>query len=163
MHRALEPLSLPRNRVTPADQVHLTLQFVGDVPAKELDEIRESVTRAAAGLHSFMLMPRRFVSLPEHAHPRLIAAETDSPSTLLELQHRLAHRLARNVRDRAGDRFRPHLTLCRFAPGPRPEPVDHPITLPPFEVEHLRLMRSVLRPDGADHREVERIVLTERR
>jgi 2'-5' RNA ligase len=159
MLRALDSLSLPRHRLTPPDHVHLTLQFIGDLPAAEMDDVRESVARAAAGLGSFSLTPRRLVSLPERAHPRLIAAETDAPGTLMELQRRLAHRLARNVRAKSGDRFRPHFTLCRFAPGPRPDPVDHPVALPAFTVEHIRLMRSTLRPDGATHHEVESIAL----
>jgi 2'-5' RNA ligase len=99
------------------------------------------------------------VSLPESARPRLVALETDSPPPLLELHRRLAHRLARTARERPGDRFRPHLTLCRFAPGSRPEPVDATADLEAFPVAELLVMRSTLRPQGAEHSAVERVAL----
>ncbi len=160
MLRALESLPLESVRVVPAAQVHLTLQFVGDVPSRELDSITESVGRSAAGLQSFSLTPRRLLTLPERAHPRLIAAETDSPAALLEVQRRLAHRLASNVRTKPGDRFLPHITLCRFNPGPRPQPLDHPLDLPPFVIDEIILMRSTLSPAGAEHHEVCRVPLS---
>lgn len=132
---------------------------MGDVPSRELDAITESVERSAAGLSAFALTPRRLLTLPQHAHPRLIAAETDSPPTLLEIQRRLALRLASNVRPNPGDRFLPHLTLGRFNPGPRPAAIDHPIDLPPFEINEIILMRSTLSPAGAEHHEVRRVKL----
>lgn len=149
--QALESLPLPPARKTSLSNIHLTLQFVGDVPARALEPTKESVIRSAAGLTAFRLTPRRLVSLPLRAHPRLIAAETDSPAPLLELQRRLAHRLASNSREKPGDRFLPHFTLCRFVPGPRPQEIDHPIDLTPFEVTEIVLMRSTLHPSGAEH------------
>jgi RNA 2',3'-cyclic 3'-phosphodiesterase len=112
----VERLALPpETRLTPAEQVHMTLQFIGDTPASEMEATMESVRRAAAVLPAFTLNLRRLMRLPERGPARLIAAETDAPPALLELQRRLASRLARNVRARAGDRFTPHMTLCRFA------------------------------------------------
>lgn len=160
MLRTLERLSLPRHRVVPADHVHLTLQFVGDVPARDLESVQESVERSASGLGSFLLTPRRLVSLPLRGRARLIAAETDSPATLLELQRRLAHRLARKSRADPGDRFLPHITLCRFSNDAAGESVDQVIDAPSFRVDSIRLMRSVLRPDGAEHHMVSAAPLT---
>lgn len=152
---ALTPLRLPAHRPVPAPQIHLTLQFIGDTPAKRLAEVVESVERSCAGLEAFMLTPRKLIALPQTGPARLVAVETDAPAALLELHRRLAHRLAKNARERPGDRFLPHLTLCRFAtPGPSPESLPAPLIIGSFQVRHVTLLRSVLLPEGADHRPV---------
>jgi 2'-5' RNA ligase len=156
---ALSKLGAPEHRLTAPEQVHMTLQFIGEVPARELPGIEESVLRSAAGLPPFTLKPRRLVTLPERGRPRLIAVETDAPPSLMELQRRLASRLARRPRGRAEERFRPHLTLCRFGPGVNASPVDHPVVASGFRVEHVLLMSSVLLPDRAEHREVFRAAM----
>ncbi|UCD74498.1 MAG: RNA 2',3'-cyclic phosphodiesterase [Phycisphaerales bacterium] len=152
----LHRLKLPPHRFTPLPQVHMTLQFIGDTPSRQLDATIESVQRATGGLSGFSLTPLRLITLPNRrgAAARLVAAETDAPPTLLELQRRLAGRLARNARKRPGDRFLPHLTLCRFRSPARIPPLEHDLDLPGFAVEQLRLMRSELKPTGAVHEEV---------
>jgi len=153
---ALEALDLPMHRRTPREQIHMTLQFVGDTPVKDLDRVIESVARSTRGLGAFDLAPRRLMSLPERGRLRLVAAETDDPADMLEMQRRLATRLARRPRHKPGDRFLPHLTLCRFKPPVRHPAVDVPLDdVEPFHVARLMLMRSVLRPEGAEHDVVE--------
>jgi 2'-5' RNA ligase len=67
----------------------------------------------------------------------------------------LAHRLARNPREDAGDRFRPHLTLCRYRKDGRAERFGESIPVEgiSFGINRVRLMSSVLRSEGAVHRE----------
>ncbi len=155
----LGALSLPPHRITPSLQVHLTLQFIGDTELDRLDEVIESVRRSASGLAPFELRPRRLIALPEQGPKRLVAMETDAPATMLELQRRLAQRLARSPRGDPGDRFLPHLTLCRFrAPTPFAQP-GRDSRIAPFTVDRVMLMRSVLLPGGAEHREVARAPL----
>jgi RNA 2',3'-cyclic 3'-phosphodiesterase len=155
----LSRLNLPPYRATPTGQVHITLQFIGDTDSAALDDVIESVRRAASGIGVLPLAATALVTLPERGPARLVAADANGPPPLLELQRRLAQRLARNARERAGDRFRPHMTLARFrSPAPRTG-VNHALDPLPFEVLEVLLMRSVLRPDGAQHDVVERIPL----
>lgn len=157
---ALAPLGLPAHRAVPAAQIHLTLQFIGDTPAKRMAEVVESVERSCAGLEAFMLTPLRLIALPQTGPARLVAVETDAPAALLELHRRLAHRLAKNARERPGDKFLPHLTLCRFtSPGPAPANLPAPLSVDAFDVRHVTLLRSVLLPEGAEHRPVARFEL----
>lgn len=160
MLRAMRKLHPPAHRETPVEQVHLTLQFIGEVERRALPAIIESVERSASGLGAFSLRPERLITLPERGRPRLIAARTDSPAALLELQRRLATRLARHPRDRAGDRFTPHLTLCRFSHSAHPSPIDEALSLPAFGVEQVHLVRSVLLPEGAEHAPVHQVDLS---
>lgn len=160
--RALRKLDLPpvaRHRETPVHQVHMTLQFIGDTPERDLPAVQESVQRSASGIEPFALRPIRLITLPERGWPRLVAAETDAPPGLLELQRRLVTRLARKPRRKSGDRFLPHLTLCRFTGGARAPRIDESLDLPPFRVQHALLMRSILKPEGAVHLEVARAPL----
>jgi RNA 2',3'-cyclic 3'-phosphodiesterase len=151
-------LAPPGRRLVAPEQVHMTIQFVGDTDPRELPEVEESVRRSAAGLSSFELRPHRLMTLPPGPRPRLIAVETDAPPSLVELHRRLATRLARNSRERPGDRFLPHLTVCRYGglSGPK---VNEPIDGPRFAVNDVRLMRSILGPSGAQHVEVIRVGL----
>jgi 2'-5' RNA ligase len=159
MLRAMRRLRPPPHRETPVEQVHLTLQFIGEVERRDLGDVIESVERSASGLEPFALRPERLITLPERGRPRLIAARTDTPSSLLELQRRLATRLARNARARAGDRFMPHFTLCRFTHGADPEPLEEVLRLRAFRVEAVHLVRSVLMPEGAEHAPVHQVPL----
>jgi 2'-5' RNA ligase len=78
---------------------------------------------------------------------------------MLEVQRRLATRLARPKRSGKPERFHPHLTLCRFAEGTRRPASGHwTAPLPPegmmFHVEQVWLMSSELRASGARHERV---------
>lgn len=154
----LRQLDLPEHRAVSPEQVHMTLQFIGDTDSRQLDGVMQSVERAAAGIAPFDLTPRELVCLPARGDPRLVALATDAPPGLLEMQRRLAARLARNPRDR--QRFLPHFTLCRFRADAEVWRVRRDAPLAAFPVRAVRLMESVLRPEGAQHREVARFDLT---
>lgn len=148
---ALGKLAIPPHKATLQDQVHLTLQFIGETDARQLDEVRESVARSAAGLDPFSLTPESLISLPREGPARLIACVTSLHPTLAELHRRLVLRLARSPNQRRDGHFLPHITLARF---PTPVPglsIDAPLQLPPFEISSIHLMRSILRPSGAEH------------
>ncbi len=150
---------------TPEAQVHMTLQFIGDTDTRQLDDVRESVSRACAGIGPFALAPARLVSFPlesPRVRARLVALETDRPPALMELHRRLAARFARPKRGREDvekERLVPHLTLWRFGSGGAAPAVELRVPLPAFRVESVFLMSSLLRPEGAEHREELRVVL----
>lgn len=149
-----------------AAQVHLTVHFLGNVAARSLAETIESIDRAKKGFGAFTLTPLEIIALPRNARrgrPRLIAMETDGPGDLLELQRRIARRFARPARDEPGDRYLPHLTLARFKWGGGGEPLERPAWRGPmedpglpgaFEVQEFHLVKSVLRPGGAQQQSV---------
>ena len=146
-------------RTTPTEQVHLTLQFIGDRRGTEMDRTLESVRRAASGIGPLTLQPTRLVALPRPGPARLIALETTAPPPLLELQHRLAARLARRPRSAPGDRFLPHFTLCRFVTESTVALPDLEIPDHSLEVGEIATIESVLHPAGAEHRVLDRVTL----
>jgi len=154
MQAASDAPGLPPHRAVPVEQIHLTLLFIGDTDPKALDRAKESVELAAKGIEAFELTPTRLISLPEKKPPRLIAAETDAPPPLLELHRRLARSLLPSPRKDPADRYRPHMTLRRFRDAAAGFRIDPALDVEPFAVDRICLMRSVLRPEGAEHREV---------
>lgn len=153
-------LALPPGRPTVPEQVHLTLQFIGETDVRQVDEVSESVKRSAAGIDPFALTLGPLVALPKPSAPRLVAVTTDAPAPLREIVRRLAHRLARKPRKDAADRFAPHLTLLRFTGSPgRLELSPDALMSEAFVVDEIRLMRSVLLPSGARHDVVARFAL----
>jgi 2'-5' RNA ligase len=147
------------SRKTPTEQVHLTLQFIGETELIELPRVRESVERSCAGLCPFDLIFERLMTFPPGGkHTKLLAATTNAPPTLLEIHRRLAHRLAKNVRQRQEERFHPHVTVARFPT--RVEPYDVPLPGLTWVVDSVLLMESILHPSGAEHRELGRFELT---
>lgn len=155
----LGELDLAPHRTTPVAQVHLTAHFIGDVRASELDDAMESVERSCAGLGAFHLVPERLITLPDRGHPRLVACETDAPPALLELRGRLVQRFARTSRVRPNDRFRPHLTLCRFHADAGARRVEVGVSMAGFAVDRVLLVKSVLRADGAVHEAIGTVAL----
>jgi 2'-5' RNA ligase len=74
----------------------------------------------------------------------------------------LAQRLARQPRVRPGNRYLPHLTLCRFRTPGRVELAEEALAAldassraaAPFPLREVKLVRSVLGSAGARHFEV---------
>lgn len=146
--------SLPANaKPVATEQVHLTLLFIGSVRRIEMDDLVESVDRAASGRGGCHLTIRKFGALPETGEPRLMAALGDSDGNLLEVQKRLAARLARFRPKAEREQFVPHLTLARFAPAsPRVSEISiEPVT---WTIRELGLMDSRLGPSGAVHTQI---------
>lgn len=102
---------LPSGRATKAEQLHLTLAFLGDRLERDLPKIVESIQGAVAGMRAFDVSTTGLTMLPEEGPPRLIAASLTGTAQLLELQRRLARRL---VSKRRETEFVPHVSLYRF-------------------------------------------------
>ncbi|MEM7227915.1 MAG: RNA 2',3'-cyclic phosphodiesterase [Planctomycetota bacterium] len=145
---------LPAHRATPAHQIHLTLHFIGEVTARDTDDTIDTVRHAVHGITAFDLVPEKLIVLPRRGRSRVLAVETSAPSELLEVHRRLVARLAMAPRRRSGDRFVPHLTICRFAPPTDATCALPDVDVPPFSIQEIHVMRSVLHPDGAAHRSI---------
>lgn len=148
-------------RRVPSEQVHLTVLFLGRTRSEDVARICESVDRSCSGISAFSLTPSRLITLPQRGPARLIACETDAPAPLLEIRRRLALRLASRPRRDPGDRFRPHLTLCRFQGALARPRIDKQVCVPGFQVHEIVLVRSELTPRGAIHNRVHATALAE--
>ena len=155
-------LPLPPHRLVPVEQVHLTVHFIGTVSSRDLPTIEEGVERSVAGLPPFELTTSRMISLPEQSNrpSRVVAVETSNSVTLQEIKTRLVQRSARPSRRDPLDRFVPHLTMLRLTPPTVDLSLCQTLEHRSFDIQKVQLMRSELKPSGAEHRQVSDFLLT---
>lgn len=139
---ARERVSRKRGRLVPAENLHLTLAFLGAVDGS----VRGCAEQAAASVRAspFQLHFQRSGFWPR---PRVLwSAPARTPEALLRLASALSRALAPcgYAPERRG--FRGHVTLARKVQGPM-ESLSHAEILWP--VEDFHLVRSRTRAEGA--------------
>jgi RNA 2',3'-cyclic 3'-phosphodiesterase len=139
--------------------IHLTLKFLGNIPAKRVTEITEAIEKAAQGISSFHLEISGLGAFPNLKQARVfwvgIGGEVDK---LSKLQQNIDSALAALGFAKEERPFVPHLTLARIREGASPSErrsFGELVGATTFEdkypvaVEAVRLMRSQLTPAGA--------------
>lgn len=139
--------------------IHLTLKFLGDVPAARLPDLRQAIERAGQGIAPFALALGRLGCFPNLSSPRVIWVGIEEPTgTLVRLQLAVEREMSRLGFRPEGRPYRPHLTLARVRDRAssqertrigawiRAQAIGH---LASMEVAEVALMRSVLCADGA--------------
>lgn len=151
----------PSLRLTPAEQLHITLVFIGPAGDRE----RELVFTQMDELSSRAAIPASMsglFGLPRGRSPRVIAARVDEPAGLLGALHdELADGLAaKGVYKREKRPFLPHVTIAR--PRGRTEIDLAAITPEPLQFTAVRatLYNSILKPGGALHKVLKTVQLT---
>jgi 2'-5' RNA ligase len=145
---------LPGTRWTPAEQIHLTLRFIGEVDGNlfrqitgTLAEIRtEPLTLKIEGLGHF----------PPRRTPKVLWVGLKKNSELLQLRNRIETALVRLGMAPEGRKFAPHITIARFKNPSLTRLMDFMATnnlfaLPPFPVKEFHIYSSKLTATGAIH------------
>ena len=143
--------------------IHLTLKFLGAVEGGLAEPLLAALQREMAGVGKtpFPLHLDGLGVFPNRREPRVIwAGVSGDLETLSELQRRVENAAAALGLARERREFRPHLTLGRVRDGVAPAArqeigsvvVEQGAALAPeypWEVAEIRLIRSVLTPQGA--------------
>ena len=135
--------------------IHLTLKFLGDIPAGQVASVADAM-QAAAGSHAgFSLIASGVGVFPSIRRPRVIWAGFSGPAEpLLALQRSLEEKLAALGIPRDERTFRGHLTIGRFSEPVNPERMAEVVktfesrTLGELVVKELVLFQSELQPKG---------------
>lgn len=141
-------LTGPGTRLLAPAAMHLTISFLGERPAAELEPLRGALE--ALDIESPDLDLATPVFLPPR-NPRTVAVEvTDESGALADLQRTTTQALAAaSAWQPPKRRFRPHITVARLRRDSVP---DGPLPATPalvFRPLALELLRSHLLPDGA--------------
>ncbi len=149
--------NLPWRWVTP-ERIHLTLRFLGDVPAERVPTLTQAMEHAAQGHPAFPLRATSLGCFPHSSRPRVLWIGLDDPSEALgHLHERLTAAfipLGFPPEDRP---FHPHLTLARAQNGARSRQLLPMLQayqnrcLGEFLVTQLYLYQSQLQRGGAVH------------
>jgi 2'-5' RNA ligase len=150
----------PRRAVrwTRPEQCHLTLCFLGNVPAARIPELTRSLETSLAGCAAFSLELDAAGAFPSLAAPRVIwLGLRGDLEALHDLQQRVVNAAAGFGEHREERDFHPHLTLGRVtardartarALGDLIARAPAPPTAA-WRVSAVRLFKSVLQPEGA--------------
>jgi len=148
---------------------HLTLKFLGAVPALDVSRITDGLRRAALQNSNFTLQTAALGMFPNDKRPRVVWLGMDGDvRSLHRLQAAVEQWIAPLGYPTEQRPFSPHLTLGRTIKDPSLEQlrsISHAVaqTAVPvavtFSVSDVTLMRSELRREGARYTAVERIAL----
>ncbi len=143
-------------RWLPAENVHLTLKFLGEVPDERIPELAAAVDGAVHGLEAFPMVVNGFGAFPSPRRPQVVWAGIERNPTLGTLQGRVDEAMAELGFQREDRAFRPHLTLGRAQRRARvadfkglEELLQGAFYEDTIEVRGVDLMRSRLMPRGA--------------
>jgi len=148
---------------------HVTLRFLGEVPAREVEKVTSALERATKGVEPFPWECRGLGGFPDLNRPRVLWAGVDrGRDEMAALAGRVEEALAEAGFPRESRPFHPHLTLgraagsARGARGRRPAPMARRVLqaflreeAAPFgraRAEEVLLLESRLGPGGPDYR-----------
>ncbi len=151
-------VDLPKGlRWTLPEQVHLTLAFLGDVPADSVVKLKSILHEVAARSDPFEVSVIGVGGFPRADRPRVVWAGLagESVHQIGKLHHDLWGRLEPDIpKPEPNDReFHPHITLARV-PGPQPPKIaawmqrHAGFEFGDWPVREIQLIQSVLTPKG---------------
>jgi 2'-5' RNA ligase len=157
LSRPMQEAGVP-GRWTDEDHVHLTLKFIGEVPASEVDPISDALEEVAGKFRPFEMTFGRIGAFPSPRRPRVVWLGVEPTPELRFIKDDLERRLAELGIEREQRPYQPHVTLGR-APRDaeagefrRLEEVARSLKVSDaYRVTHLDLMKSQLTPGGAVH------------
>lgn len=147
-----------------SEGMHLTLEFLGEVPDDKVAEISARLERACAGTASFEMRMKGTGCFPNSKRPRVYWAGLNGGETLIALQRRVEDEMERLGFPREERDFTPHLTIARIKDPMGKERMtrallDYKLETDSVQVREVLLMQSILKPAGAEYRPQSRIEL----
>jgi 2'-5' RNA ligase len=100
-------------RWVPAQNMHLTLKFLGDIATSHVEFIRQLIAQEAASHQEFELQISGLGSFPSSRRPSILWAGLHSPPELASLQKSIEAGALRLGYEKEERPFSPHLTLGR--------------------------------------------------
>ena len=131
--------------------LHLTIKFLGEVKATELENLSECIEKSTSFFSPFVMGLSDIGFFPSRKKPKVIWIGADGGEhNLLDLFHELEHNLEDLGIDREARMFSPHLTIGRVK---RYKKIIIPEDLPDFkpvnfQVQNLAFIKSILTPQG---------------
>lgn len=148
------------DRWQPMHNLHLTLHFLGDVPESLIPSLCADMDIVSAIINPFSLKVGSFGAFPRAEHPRVLWLGLRGQTNPLKQLHLLLGKRF-DLHDGLSydrKRYRPHITLARrphVGGGGLPllEWKERFLAMEPphWQVRHVHLYQSELKPEGAVH------------
>ena len=145
-----------------AENIHLTLRFLGDTEGERVAEIGSGLEEVVGKYEVFALALAESGCFPNERKPRVVWTGVEDGEGQLAALQKDVEALVRRMGWAAERRdFRAHLTLGRVRQGVRPVREDwlrSPVRMV-FRVGAVELIESALKPGGAEYRTLCRVGL----
>jgi 2'-5' RNA ligase len=159
VQQALQPLA-PRGAIRWArpDQIHLTLRFLGDVPAARLEALKEAIGAVCRAVRPLQLRAEGIGFFPNDHSPRVIwVGINEAEGLLVDLQRRIETAARSFTAESSPETFVGHATLGRcksFRPSDLEKllarvRVSQGRTFGEWTAPEVEIIRSRLSPAGA--------------
>jgi 2'-5' RNA ligase len=144
-----------------AENIHLTIHFLGDILPQRIEPIKEALAVVARNVPPFSFTAGQLGAFPNTSRPRVVWVGISDTASWLALLHEAVNESMEHLGyKREARRFSPHLTLGRIRRRASQEDVRNVGktlsatqigTLGIVTVETLIFFQSVLRPSGAEY------------
>lgn len=144
-----------------AQGIHLTLKFLGDIPAQDVADILAALKTPVEQVPAFSIQLTGLGMFPNNRRPRVLWAGVEGQlDSLTILQQGVEGVLSEMNYATERQTFSPHLTLGwvreRISPGARRRIIQAMSsatiqTSDPWLVEEIRIFRTTLTPQGSIH------------
>ena len=137
-------------RWTVAENIHLTLRFLGSINDQEIEQVKSIVQQATCKAQPFSLQVNNFVVFPSLKFPRVICLNIEENRELFDLQANIAGSIEeQGIGESERHSFSGHITIGRVGQQPANYRALTKIEFKgEFEVNSIEIMESVLKPEG---------------
>lgn len=145
--------------------MHLTLRFLGEIPAARMDAVRDGVREALASFQTFQVSLEHLGAFPNLDRPRVFwIGVKDGEACLKAMQSRIETALCAREFVREERPFSPHLTIGRVRSPRGLRALTHLIRQTAFEasafpVDRVSIIKSELQPTGPVYTVLEQTAL----
>ena len=145
-------------RWVPAQNMHLTLKFLGDIATSHVDFLKQLLARVADTHPQFDIQIGGLGSYPTSRRPRVLWAGLHAPADLISLQKSIEAGTTRLGYEQEERAFSPHLTIGRVRQNANPQELPKiraaldSIQLGNIgiaRVDSIHLFKSDLQPSGS--------------
>jgi 2'-5' RNA ligase len=150
---------------TKAENVHLTLKFLGEIENRQVQPATQAVRAGCKGVKKFKISLKGVGGFPNLRQPRVIWIGTQTGAEeIISLQAKIDTELDKAGFPREGKKFRPHFTIGRIRVPKSIEKLAQALGSAEFQsadidILHLTVMKSQLSPGGSIYTALEKIEL----
>jgi 2'-5' RNA ligase len=140
-----------------AENLHLTLKFLGDTPEDMLPAVKDSLEKALNGHEKFRLSLSGAGVFPDRKRPRVVWVGVEDSDRLVALQKDVEVAMAGLGFEAEKRPYSPHLTIGRLKSPRRRDLFLRELDavsgeeFGKAEVAEISVMKSILKPSGAEH------------
>ncbi len=144
-------------RWVPTENMHLTLKFLGEVKEELIPEIVRRLVLIGGHYQRFSVGIRGTGAFPNFRNPNVLWVGVDESGALERLFGEIDASLSEIGFERENRKFSPHLTIARVKDRRGIDPLIKELAtfkeafFGTIEVREILLMKSVLKPSGAEY------------